>query len=462
MSIKRTISLTLVFAMLFGVVGCTNQVEEPSHPIIDLQPEENLPPVQEDSEESEPALDLTSEPIVPEYLEYRRTRYLTDIMPPLTPEQETMVDEQIPAELLAFFEETRTHPHRFPIFGLEHGITYGELWRYTGIAAFTERRAPLVFPEWQPGQGILQLELDLGQAARYAALMPHMMSVNYLYLRHFWPDDPEGPEGFDAFWGSLGEMTWLLGIHTDWGRFEYLPEGFRQLENLRSLRTHVTDLPDDALIGLENLERLTLWFLGSRKGSQMGPIPSETPVPFPTGVLALERLEELNLAGSHITELPSGIGGLTNLRVLELWSNPLAYISDEITLLSSLERLMLDGYRQGGMGPGWPFDENAPLATSLPEDIGNMTSLTHLSIANFPITHLPDSFGELGSLERLVLRNIPLESLPDSFANLYNLTALYISAQSDEETERLVALANQLLGRELARVVDWDQWDGHW
>jgi len=33
MKINRVILLMLVFAMLFGVVGCTNQVEESSHPI---------------------------------------------------------------------------------------------------------------------------------------------------------------------------------------------------------------------------------------------------------------------------------------------------------------------------------------------------------------------------------------------------------------------------------------------
>ena len=64
--------------------------------------------------------------------------------------------------------------------------------------------------------------------------------------------------------------------------------------------------------------------------------------------------------------------------------------------------------------------------TSLPENIGNLESLTHLYLNVNHLTSLPNSFGNLKSLSVLSLAGNELSVLPESFGNLTELKTLYL------------------------------------
>ena len=445
---KNILRLLLLAALVCLLVGCSDPPAEAARdeqPTLEYQaaPEEPLIP--------EPEL----EP-VPSDTDYLRSRFFTDVMPPLTPEQEAMVDLPVSEEILSFFRRSHGHGIRvgfvshqtFSAFVAEHGLTYGELWRFLGSTSVLEEH--LLPPSRLPHQGVLSMNITPWHNESLYELyniMPHLKSINFITI-HL-------ESGVDNdFLYIIGEMTWLIELQITSAVIERIPESFGQLRNLRRLDVSaVSQVADDAFIGLESLERLTLRMGGFM--AHMHHIPSDSPMPFPSSILTLGSLEELNLRDSHLVELPGGIGGLTNLRVLDLRGNPLSVIPDEITALTNLERLYLDAFAQIGNFRDHRMAEDELLADALPESIGDLTNLTSLTIANFPITQLPESIGDLESLRRLHLGNLPLETLPDSFANLQNLTEVYISGVTPEESERLVELVTERLGRDIARIYTW-------
>jgi len=62
--------------------------------------------------------------------------------------------------------------------------------------------------------------------------------------------------------------------------------------------------------------------------------------------------------------------------------------------------------------------------TTLPESIGNLTSLTTLYLEFNQLTTLPESIGNLTSLTTLYLEFNQLTTLPESIGNLTSLTYL--------------------------------------
>jgi len=146
----------------------------------------------------------------------------------------------------------------------------------------------------------------------------------------------------------------------------------------------------------------------------------------------LDALQTLNLSKNTITELPYSIGDLTSLQTLNLSENRLSSVSTWIGNLENLVTLHVD--------------RNTPL-TSLPEEINNLSSLTHLyaysgSINTLPttrswmtsliylwlyqnkLTTLSTGIGYLPSLQELVIHNNKLTTLPDTIGNITTLKHL--------------------------------------
>ncbi|MEI7557485.1 MAG: hypothetical protein WCJ45_01145 [bacterium] len=65
--------------------------------------------------------------------------------------------------------------------------------------------------------------------------------------------------------------------------------------------------------------------------------------------------------------------------------------------------------------------------TSLPESLGNLTSLGELNLYNNALVVLPESFGNLTSLAYLYLNSNALASLPESLTQLSNLNYININ-----------------------------------
>ncbi len=99
---------------------------------------------------------------------------------------------------------------------------------------------------------------------------------------------------------------------------------------------------------------------------------------------------------NHLSTLPPEIGNLTTLRSLYLHENKLHTLPPEIAQLTSLTSLFLD------------FNE----LNTLPPEIGRLARLERLTLANNALTKLPESLVDLRSLEVLILHGNKALGLP--------------------------------------------------
>ena len=140
------------------------------------------------------------------------------------------------------------------------------------------------------------------------------------------------------------------------------------------------------------------------------------------------RLEDEDLPSCNtINSLPKTIGQLESLKVLYLDGNPLKELPDEVGNLSSLEELYLGfsyEYRTWSAGRTFTNAGNKEAGVelrTLPNSIGNLTSLVFFSVSYGELRRLPESIGNLANLEELYLHNNKLTGLPESMANLSSL-----------------------------------------
>jgi leucine-rich repeat protein SHOC2 len=124
----------------------------------------------------------------------------------------------------------------------------------------------------------------------------------------------------------------------------------------------------------------------------------------------LDRVDKLVLQECGLSILPTSIGNLADLKLLDLYKNNLKFIPERIGNLSKLTNLNL----------------NHNQITTLPESICQLTNLTSLVLSDNQLTSLPANIGNLSNLVRLYIRGNLLTSLPPSMGNLFNLREIYI------------------------------------
>ena len=113
----------------------------------------------------------------------------------------------------------------------------------------------------------------------------------------------------------------------------------------------------------------------------------------------------------RLTTVPPEIGNLTSLKYLNLGSNLLTTLPKEIGNLTKLEKLLLEGNQ----------------LRTLPKEIGNLTNLDYLSLSVNDLTTLPKEIGNLKNLEELCLHGNQLRNLPPEIGKLTNLKWLDLS-----------------------------------
>jgi len=182
---------------------------------------------------------------------------------------------------------------------------------------------------------------------------------------------------------------------------------------------------------LQNLKHLNLF------STQFYGRPTQHLVAIPEEIGNLTNLITLNLDGSGIVSLPSGIGRLKSLKDLKICrTKNLATLPEEIGNLTNLITLSLCASGVASLPSGigglkslkdlnLSFTRNL---VTLPEEIGHLTNLTALNLCGSRIASLPSGIGELKSLKDLQLsfmRN--LVALPEEIGNLTNLITLVLN-----------------------------------
>ncbi len=124
------------------------------------------------------------------------------------------------------------------------------------------------------------------------------------------------------------------------------------------------------------------------------------------------RATVLDLSGLGLTTLPDALGELTSLQSLHLSNNQLTALPDALGQLSSLQSLYLSHNQ----------------LTALPNALAKLASLRYLDIGGNQLTAMPDSLARLPSLQHLSLVGNLLAALPDSLGQFSSLLALYLGS----------------------------------
>lgn len=123
----------------------------------------------------------------------------------------------------------------------------------------------------------------------------------------------------------------------------------------------------------------------------------------------MTKLEYLNLGSNKLSNLPDEIFQLISLQYLSLSENLIIKLPFSLSNLRHLEVLDLeDNY-----------------ITKLPEEFSKLQNLTYLDIRRNKLKYLPKNIGVISKLAKLYLyHNFELKNLPRSFTQLTNLEEL--------------------------------------
>ncbi|MHA1642117.1 MAG: leucine-rich repeat domain-containing protein [Candidatus Helarchaeota archaeon] len=134
----------------------------------------------------------------------------------------------------------------------------------------------------------------------------------------------------------------------------------------------------------------------------------------PKIITQFECLEDLNVASNYLDAFPDWIGKFKRLQLLRFNSNKsdkLATLPDSIGDLSSLEELV-----------GFNND-----LKWLPESIGKLSSLRRADLHNNKLERFPESIGNLSNLEELIIKSNKIKVIPETIGNLRSIKTLDLS-----------------------------------
>ncbi|MCP3925475.1 MAG: leucine-rich repeat protein [Desulfobacterales bacterium] len=133
-----------------------------------------------------------------------------------------------------------------------------------------------------------------------------------------------------------------------------------------------------------------------------------------SGIRTLTNLEELDLGGNYITEIPDGLLSLQKLKKIDLSENCITKIPENIDKLKNLEELDLSGN----------------YITEIPDGLLSLQKLRKIILSENRITKIPENIDKLENLKILELTDNYLKELPNSICNL-NLEKLLFSKNKD-------------------------------
>ena len=159
---------------------------------------------------------------------------------------------------------------------------------------------------------------------------------------------------------------------------------------------------------------------------------------FPPGILELANLESIEFIGHKIPGIPSAVGCLKELKILNLEANEISGLVsrffEEFRYHKSFRELILPRNKIAWLPPEIGclkslevLDVEQNLLASLPSEIGSLNCLKDLNVRKNKITSLPSEIGSLNCLEYLCLDDNQITHLPPEISKLSNLEGLYLS-----------------------------------
>ena len=199
------------------------------------------------------------------------------------------------------------------------------------------------------------------------------------------------PQLEDVSVNLSGALRWRNGFYDDACRAPILAKvfTFTFVMKLDLYNNNIAVVPD-AIGGLTNLKYLNLGYNKIRT--------------LPVSICRLMALETLYLNSNLLVDVPDEISCLRSLTILWLCENQIATVPDWI----------------GGMVALTSLDLSENKIATLPPTISGLTALTKLSVTANNLVGLPDSIGQLTGLKVLHLGD-QLTALPDSIIALTNL-----------------------------------------
>ena len=226
----------------------------------------------------------------------------------------------------------------------------------------------------------------------------------------------ELPEG-------IGLMTWLEEVNLKGNKIQKLPQGLFQLSELKKLNLYgnkMAELPDSfsTLTELTHLNLSNIEFASIPKSIfSLGKLQvldlswNKNIVELSPSIAELKNLEELNLESNALTDIPDEIGGLKKLKKVSLSYNKLTAFPAAILKLEELESLEIG---------------NQQIA-ELPKNLKGLANLKYLELKSAGIKELSDSIGDLKSLESLDLERNDIVSISESIGNCKSLSTLILA-----------------------------------
>lgn len=119
-------------------------------------------------------------------------------------------------------------------------------------------------------------------------------------------------------------------------------------------------------------------------------------------IVKLKNLRSLDLSDCGLTNISENIGQLTHLEELNLANNKIQHVPDALSHLKNLKVLRLNGNQ----------------LAAIPKSIQQLQKLEVLDLTQAELTALPDVITSIPNLKELLLKKNPFKSLPKSLLKL--------------------------------------------